>query len=109
MALIKSLLGSFSIATLIVANYDTANPLPVGAHVIEGVVQDKESGKLLKDVYLYTIQGEEEALTNGKGVFKLTTYQGFPVTLNVQDRDYQKQQLIIAAEGQKVTVQLVSK
>ena len=40
---------------------------------IEGIVISAETGRPLQDVHVFVIQGEEEALSDARGVFKITT------------------------------------
>jgi hypothetical protein len=54
---------------------------------LQGIVTSKENGKALGDVYLYTVKGEEEAITNKKGEFKLVTWKKLPVTIHIHKED----------------------
>jgi hypothetical protein len=58
---------------------------------IQGVVISADAGLPLENIYLYTKEGEEEALTNKKGEFKLTTWQHLPVTLTIEHLHFEKQ------------------
>ena len=50
-------------------------------YTLQGLVTNKETGKPLADIYLYTVKGEEEAITNQKGEFKFVSWQKLPLTL----------------------------
>jgi hypothetical protein len=52
-------------------------------YTLQGVVANKETGKPLPDIYLYTVKGEEEAITNQKGEFKFVSWQKLPLTLYI--------------------------
>ena len=52
-------------------------------HTLHGVVANKVTGKPLPDIYLYTVKGEEEAITNQKGEFKFISWQKLPLTLYI--------------------------
>jgi protocatechuate 3,4-dioxygenase beta subunit len=56
--------------------------------VIQGTVLTEGSLKPVADAFVYTVSGEEEALTDKNGKFKLTTWQSMPVAITVEHRDF---------------------
>jgi len=56
-------------------------------YTLQGVVANKETGQPLSDIYLYTVKGEEEGITNKNGEFKFATWQKLPVTLYIHKED----------------------
>lgn len=56
-------------------------------HLVEGKVVSESSNKPIARVYTYIIEGEEEALTDANGRFRIQTWQKFPLTLTVKYRD----------------------
>ena len=56
-------------------------------YTLQGVVANKETGKPLSDIYLYTVKGEEEGITNKNGEFKFVTWQKLPMTLYIHKED----------------------
>jgi len=62
---------------------------------IAGTVLHQKDQKPLENIYLYIIPGEEEAVTDKKGEFLITTWQSFPVTIVVEHHQYKKKQLKI--------------
>ncbi|HEX2628280.1 MAG TPA: carboxypeptidase-like regulatory domain-containing protein, partial [Chitinophagaceae bacterium] len=57
------------------------------AQVIEGQVVAESNSKPVSRAYVYIIEGEEEALTDDKGHFRIKTWQKFPVQLTIKYRD----------------------
>lgn len=55
--------------------------------VIDGQVVAESSGKGVSGVHVYIIEGEEEALTDANGNFKIRTWQKFPLRLTARYRD----------------------
>lgn len=76
--------------------------------VIEGVVTNEEKQPLQK-VFLYTVLGVEETITNNKGEFRLKTDQAFPVKLVVQSKDYEDKQIELTADAGKLSIVLKRK
>ena len=56
-------------------------------YTLQGVVANKETGRPISDIYVYTIKGEEEGITNKNGEFKFVTWQKLPVTLYIHKED----------------------
>ncbi|MEI9808959.1 MAG: hypothetical protein WDO16_14440 [Bacteroidota bacterium] len=40
--------------------------------------------------HVYIVDGEEEALTNSRGEFRIETIQKFPLVLTVEQQDHEK-------------------
>lgn len=78
---------------------EEASPQTVRGTVVSAVSQEP-----LKNAFVHVIEGEEEALTDAKGHFKLETFQPFPVTITVQRENYRKTKLRVAAPGQKLVI-----
>src|SRR5687768_6746232 len=53
---------------------------------LQGIVTSKENGKALGGIYLYTVKGEEEAITNQKGEFRFVTWKKLPVTIYIHNK-----------------------
>ncbi len=73
---------------------------------IEGVVIAEKTGKPVSNALVYAIEGEEEALTNSKGEFRLFTSRKTPLLLTVERWEYEKKKLTITDAGQKVSIKL---
>lgn len=63
---------------------------------IQGIVKGSD-GKPVSNAYLYTVKGEEEALSNDKGEFKFDTWQKLPVTLTVDHSEFKKEAIKVTA------------
>ena len=72
---------------------------------LQGVVVGKDN-RPVSNAYLFVVKGEEETITGGDGQFALTTWQKFPVSLNVEHPDYKKLKLLIKDAGQKQVIKL---
>ena len=75
-------------------------------HSLHGVVANKETGKPLADIYLFTVKGEEEAVTNKNGQFKFTSWQKLPVTLHVQHKENEHIRVVISNPAEDIKIKL---
>jgi hypothetical protein len=80
--------------------------LPV---TVEGVVVNDASNRPVENIYVYIVRGEEEALTDSKGKFAITTWQPFPVTLTVDHIKYKKTTLVVKEPGKKQLIRVEEK
>jgi len=72
---------------------------------VRGSVASKETGKPLANIYLYTVKGEEEAITNQKGEFSLVSWQKLPVTLYIHKED-ENVRVLISNPSQFIKIKL---
>ena len=79
---------------------------PGNVNTVTGVVVSERTGKPVVDALVYVTLGEEEALSNAKGEFKITTIRKLPLVLTTEHWDYKKQQLDITDINQKLQVRL---
>lgn len=75
---------------------------------LEGSVLDAATGKPVKDVYVYTVSGEEENLTDAKGRFKFKTWKALPVSCTATHKDF-KQEIIKITDTNPITIKLSRK
>ena len=75
-------------------------------HSLHGVVADKETGKPLPDIYIYTVKGEEEAITNKSGQFKFVTWQKLPLTLNVIHKEGENVRVVVSNPFDEIKIKL---
>ncbi|MFT3904449.1 MAG: hypothetical protein QM727_14860 [Niabella sp.] len=61
--------------------------MPPKQTVLEGSVLT-ETGNPVKLVHVYVVKGEEEALTDRNGFFRITTTQDYPLELTAFHPDY---------------------
>ena len=76
---------------------------------LKGIVLMAGSNKPIKDVYLYIIKGEEEATTNSRGEFEITTWQKAPFFLTVKHAQFKDAVIKIKSLEERVTVFLQPK
>lgn len=74
------------------------------AKTLQGTVVSSTTRSPVSNAFVYVIEGEEEALTNAKGDFKLETFQSFPLTITVQREHFKKTKVKVAAPGQKLVI-----
>jgi hypothetical protein len=75
----------------------------VNPTVIEGQVVAESSNKPVGKAYVYIVEGEEEALTDANGYFKIQTWQKFPLQLTVKYRDRSPVRITVStASGRQV-------
>ncbi len=75
-------------------------------HILHGVIANKETGKPLPDIYVYTVKGEEEAITNRSGQFKFATWQKLPVTLHVHHNESENIRIVISNPSDQIKIKL---
>jgi hypothetical protein len=76
---------------------------------IEGVVLGKEDNRPLANAYVYVTKGEEEAVTDRQGRFRLITWQNLPVTITAEYPGYKKLSLQARKQGEKLLFELPAK
>jgi hypothetical protein len=74
--------------------------------VVEGKVLWENSNTPVANVYLYITAGEEEALTDNNGNFKIETWKKLPVDLVVKYKDQPPFHVTIKDGGKRHTVWL---
>lgn len=76
--------------------------------VIEGLVTNEEK-QPLQMVHLYTVLGEEEAVTNNQGAFSFKSYQARPLKLIVDSKDYEGRTIELHETPSKLVIVLKRK
>ncbi len=94
-----------AIALVLVLSW-RSEPKAIYSYSLQGTVSHKESGKPLADVYLYTVKGEEETLTNQKGEFKIVTWQKLPITIHVRSLDDSEVKVVVNNPANKISIKL---
>jgi hypothetical protein len=75
-------------------------------HTITGAVRNSATDKQIENVYIYITSGEEEALSNNKGVFTIATWQDLPVTLVIEHPVYKQKKIRITDASQFQLIKL---
>lgn len=75
-------------------------------YTLQGSVISKENGKPLGDIYLYTIKGEEEAVTNQKGEFKFVTWKSLPLTIYIHYKEAEEIRMVVTNPVELIKIKL---
>lgn len=73
---------------------------------IEGVVVEDGSGKPLSGAHVYVVHGEEEALTNGKGEFRIESWQKLPLRVTAELKQYRTAGMTVSDPARKYAIRL---
>ena len=73
---------------------------------LQGIVTSKENGKALGNIYLYTIKGEEEAITNQKGEFRFVTWKKLPITIHVHYKEEEEVRVVVTNPTEFIKIKL---
>lgn len=109
MLLLKSTLLAIIFPLLTVTSQQTLKPNGRTPVEVKGVVTNAETGKPISGIYLFVTEGEEEALTDAKGEFKIRTWKPLPFVLTSQNPDYQNVKLKVTQASGVITVKLKKK
>lgn len=75
--------------------------------VIEGKVIAEVTGKPVDQAHVYILDGEEEALTNSKGEFRIESWQKTPLKLTVDNYyNYQRVSIVVTDPSKKQVIRL---
>jgi hypothetical protein len=78
--------------------------------IIEGKVVVESTGKPVAKVHVFILDGEEEALTNSDGEFKIRSWQKAPFRITVKNYgNYKDETVTVSNPSQKVIIRLKSK
>jgi hypothetical protein len=86
--------------------FNTSEIFPGRPYTIEGAITNSTTGKNIENAYVYIVSGEEEALTNAKGVFTISTWQQLPVTLIVEHPTFKQKKIRVADASQYQLIKL---
>jgi hypothetical protein len=73
---------------------------------LQGIVTSKQNGKALGDIYLYTIKGEEEAITNQKGEFRFATWKKLPIIIHVHYKEHEEVRVVVTNPSEFIKIKL---
>ena len=80
------------------------------ATIIEGKVVSEATGQPVTQAHVFILDGEEEALTNSKGEFRIKTWQPAPFKLTVEKIDgYRRISIVIKDPAAKQVIRLQSR
>lgn len=84
----------------------TSEIYPDRPHTIAGTVKNSATDKTIENVYIYITSGEEEALSNNKGIFTISTWQDLPVILVIEHPIYKQKKVRITDASQYQLIKL---
>ena len=77
---------------------------------IEGKVVVEETGKPVAQAHVFILDGEEEALTNSQGEFKIRSWQKTPFKVTVRKYgNYKDESVTVSNPSQKLVIRLKAK
>ncbi|MFN4314462.1 MAG: carboxypeptidase-like regulatory domain-containing protein [Chitinophagaceae bacterium] len=76
---------------------------------LKGKIINADDGLPVAGAYVYTVEGEEEAITGELGEFKLTTWNSYPFLLTVKHSKYHSKQLRITSNPKYLQIKLKKK
>jgi hypothetical protein len=78
--------------------------------IIEGKVVAESNGQPVTQAHVFILDGEEEALTNNKGEFRIKTWQSAPFKLTVEKHDaFKRVTIVITNTSAKPLIRLQSR
>lgn len=77
---------------------------------VEGKVVAESTGKPVPNAHVYILDGEEEALTNSDGEFRIQSWQKTPFKLTVKSyNNYRDATIVITDPSRRQVIRLKSK
>jgi hypothetical protein len=78
--------------------------------IVEGKVVAESTGQPVTNAHVFVLDGEEEALTNNKGEFRIKTWQSAPFKLTVEKHDgFKRVSILIKDASAKPLIKLQSR
>lgn len=107
MILLKTALLKFALL-FVLSGAVAQKPNPV---IIEGKVLSISTGQPVTQAHVFILDGEEEALTNNKGEFRIKTWQAAPFKLTAEKHEGFKPQSIIISDpsARNIVIRLQSR
>ena len=73
---------------------------------VQGVVIADDTQQPIAGAHVYIVHGEEEALTNAKGEFRIQSWQKLPLKLTVEFRNYRTTTISVGEPSRRQQVRL---
>lgn len=106
----RTLKNTLSVLALFVAIIGFSQTKSEVSFVVQGKVVSEETGKAIGNIHVYILEGEEEALTNSAGEFKIQSWQKTPFRLTVKSyNNYRETSIVITDPSKKQVIRLKSK
>lgn len=105
----EKLFFSGAMALLILFSNSGSSKINPELITVSGQVLSEKTGKPVDGVFVYTISGEEEAITKNKGEFTIQTSKKTPFILSAEHRDFETGSIKITNPGQRIVFKLKPK
>lgn len=76
---------------------------------ISGIVVEQESGLPVEKAHVYIIKGEEESITDSKGVFRILSWKKFPVAIITEHAKYEVLSTKVTSAGEGLIIKVKRK
>lgn len=76
------------------------------SEIVKGKLVDSVSGVPIPKAYVYIISGEEEALSGNDGSFEITTWQKFPIAIQILHDRYRDLKVVYRKATDHSTIKL---
>jgi len=93
------------ISTVILSGFISDEPEGI-TYYLAGTIVSEKTGKPVKNVLVAVTPGEEEALTNAQGEFKIETIKKTPFILTAEHLNYEKLRMGINDVNKKLVIRL---
>lgn len=105
----KLVLLAFVALPFLVLSLSSYRSLTPPAPLLQGVVISSTTGQPVANALVVARAGEEEALTNAKGEFRLETTRKLPLELTIEQWQYEKTRVNVTNVDSKLTIRLKPK
>lgn len=79
---------------------------PAAVVVLQGKVVDARNDKPIAKVHVYVVRGEEEALTDNNGRFRVQSWQSLPLKVSATAQGFQTVSLAVKEPGKELVIRL---
>lgn len=97
---------SLFLSLIVIMLYSFTQLQNILPNVVEGTVLSDETGKPVPKAHVYIIHGEEEAMTDNKGDFRIESWQKLPVTITVDHAGYEKTKITVSNISKKQVIRI---
>lgn len=106
----RSLKNSFFTLALFTAILGFSQTRKEAPFIVEGKVIAESTGKPVQNAHVYILDGEEEALTNSDGEFRIQSWQKTPFKLTVKSYNtYRDASIVITDPSRRQVIRLKAK
>ena len=107
MILLKTTILKFALLFVLSGSVEAQKTSP---SIVEGKVVAESTGQPITQAHVYILDGEEEALTNNKGEFRIKTWQSAPFKLTAEKLGaFRRVSIVITDPSAKQVIRLQSR